>query len=130
MTDRPSTQPHGTAPGDEPLDAAGVLSGLRGYLVGFAIALGLSAASVAVTGGHVVWREALPVALIVLAIAQMGVHLVFFIHITSGPDSTNNVMALAFGVLIVLLLISGSLWIMSNLDANMLPMSRIMDMQR
>ena len=36
-----------------------------------------------------------------LAIAQMGVHLVFFLHITTGPDNTNNVLALAFGVLIV-----------------------------
>jgi cytochrome o ubiquinol oxidase subunit IV len=40
----------------------------------------------------------------VLAIAQMGVHLVFFLHITTGPDNTNNVLALAFGVLIVILL--------------------------
>lgn len=35
----------------------------------------------------------MPVAIVVLAIAQMGVHLVFFLHITTGPDSTNNVMA-------------------------------------
>jgi len=28
----------------------------------------------------------------------MGVHLVFFLHVTTGPDNTNNVMALAFGV--------------------------------
>ncbi len=42
-----------------------------------------------------------------LAIAQMGVHLVFFLHITTGPDNTNNVMALAFGVLIVFLVIVG-----------------------
>jgi hypothetical protein len=34
----------------------------------------------------------------VLAIAQMGVHLVFFLHITTGPDNTNNVLALAFGL--------------------------------
>ena len=47
-----------------------------------------------------------------LAIAQMGVHLVFFLHITTGPDNINNVMALAFGVLIVLLVMAGSLWIM------------------
>jgi heme/copper-type cytochrome/quinol oxidase subunit 4 len=52
------------------------------------------------------------VALVVLAIAQMGVHPVFFLHITSGPDNVNNVMALAFGVLIVLPLLTGSLWIM------------------
>jgi cytochrome o ubiquinol oxidase operon protein cyoD len=39
-------------------------------------------------------------------------------------------MALAFGVLIVVLLIGGSLWIMANLDHNMLPMDQIMKMQR
>ena len=72
----------------------------------------------------------MPVALVVLAIAQMGVHLVFFLHITTGPDNTNNVLALAFGVLIVILVIGGSLWIMANLNHNMLPMSHIMDMQR
>ncbi len=47
-----------------------------------------------------------------LAIAQMGVHLVFFLHITSGPDNTNNVLALAFGVLIVFLVMIGTIWIM------------------
>ena len=43
------------------------------------------------------------VALLVLAVAQMGIHLVFFLHITTAPDNTNNVLALAFGVLIVCL---------------------------
>ena len=61
----------------------------------------------------------IPVALVVLAIAQMGVHLVFFLHITTGPDNTNNVLALAFGVLIVLLVMVGSLWIMYDLNHNM-----------
>ncbi len=65
-----------------------------------------------------------------LALAQMGVHLVFFLHITSGPDSVNNVMALAFGLLIVMLLVFGSLWIMTHLDHNVMPMERLMQMQR
>ena len=52
----------------------------------------------------------------------MGVHLVFFLHITTGPESTNNVLALAFGVLIVMLIMVGSLWIMSNMNNNMTPM--------
>jgi cytochrome o ubiquinol oxidase operon protein cyoD len=63
----------------------------------------------------------------------MGVHLVFFLHITTGPDNTNNVMALAFGVLIVFLVIAGSLWIMAHLNANMsnsMPMDQMMQMQR
>ncbi len=53
----------------------------------------------------VIYTPAIPVALIVLAIAQMGVHLVFFLHITTGPDNTNNVLALAFGVLVVFLIV-------------------------
>jgi cytochrome o ubiquinol oxidase operon protein cyoD len=65
----------------------------------------------------------------VLAIAQMGVHLVFFLHITTGPDNTNNVLALAFGVLIVILVVGGSIWIMEHLNQNMRPMDQIMQMQ-
>jgi cytochrome o ubiquinol oxidase operon protein cyoD len=54
-----------------------------------------------------------------LAIAQMGVHLVFFLHMTTGPDNTNNALALAFGALIVGLVIAGSVWIMFHLNVNM-----------
>ena len=43
---------------------------------------------------------------------------------------TNNVLALAFGVLIVTLVIAGSLWIMANLNANMMPMDHLLEMQR
>jgi hypothetical protein len=50
----------------------------------------------------------------------MGVHLVFFLHVTTGPDNTNNVLALAFGVLIVILVAAGSLWIMADLNANLM----------
>jgi cytochrome o ubiquinol oxidase operon protein cyoD len=56
----------------------------------------------------------------------MGVHLVFFLHITTGPDNTNNVLALAFGVLIVALVIAGSLWIMASLNENMTMPSHMM----
>jgi cytochrome o ubiquinol oxidase operon protein cyoD len=49
---------------------------------------------------------------------------------TSGPDNVNNLMALAFGLLIVLLVVLGSLWIMSHLNHNMVPMEQLMRMQR
>jgi len=64
----------------------------------------------------------------VLAIAQMGVHLVFFLHITSGPDNTNNVLALAFGVMIVFLVMVGTIWIMAHLAANMGPTPEMMNL--
>ena len=117
------------APGDEHKGGDDVES-LQSYVVGLGLAVLLTAVSFFVAGTSLVWQPSIPIALFVLAIAQMGVHLVFFLHITTGPDNVNNVMALAFGVLIVVLLIGGSLWIMSHLNHNMLPMDRMMQMQR
>jgi cytochrome o ubiquinol oxidase operon protein cyoD len=109
---------------DEPLGSFAT------YTAGLVFALLLTGASFLVSQTHLLWAPGVPAGLAVLAIAQMGVHLVFFLHISTGPDNTNNVLALAFGLLIVTLVVSGSLWIMANLNANMLPPSAIMDMQR
>jgi cytochrome o ubiquinol oxidase subunit IV len=99
-------------------------------VIGLALSVLLTAASFYVVYTQLIWGPAIPVALVVLAVAQIGVHLVFFLHITTAPDNTNNVLALAFGVLIVALVIGGSLWIMDNLNRNMLPMHQMMQMQR
>ena len=119
-----------SAPGDERLDGTGVAQGVVGYVVGLALAAGLTAASFYFAAGHVLWTLGIAAALVALAVAQMGVHLIFFLHITTGPESTNNVLALAFGVLIVFLLIAGTLFIMSSLNHNMPPLDKIMSMQR
>jgi cytochrome o ubiquinol oxidase subunit IV len=77
-------------------------------------------------------RHRVALGLAVLAIAQMGVHLVFFLHITTGPESANNVLALAFGVLIVFVVVAGSIWITTDMNQNMLmpsPASMSMQMQ-
>ena len=118
------------APGDESPSGSEITQGIRTYVIGLALASLLTVISFALPATHLVWPPGLPVALVVFAIAQMGVHLVFFLHITTAPDNTNNVLALAFGVLIVALIIAGSLWIMSNLDHNMAPMKMMMDVQR
>jgi cytochrome o ubiquinol oxidase operon protein cyoD len=118
------------APGDEYATGASVAQRVVGYLTGLGLAILLTAISFFVAGTDLVWQPSIPVALVVLAIAQMGIHLVFFLHLTTGPDNTNNVLALAFGVLIVILLMGGSLWIMANLNHNMMPMDQIMQMQR
>ncbi len=119
-----------TAPGDEHAGRNAVAAGVAGYLVGLVLASVLTVVSFYLLKSHLVWAPSIPVAIGVLAVAQMGVHLVFFLHITSGPDNTNNVMALAFGVLIVMLVMIGSLWIMSHMNHNMMPMDQIMRMQR
>ncbi len=123
---------HDHAPGDLPEESAG--HWVRNYLIGLGLAALLTAASFLLAANHLIfWGPSIPVALIVLAIAQMGVHLVFFLHITTGPDNTNNVLALAFGVLIVTLIVGGSIWIMSHLNTRLMApptMSQVMQMQR
>ncbi|WEK50195.1 MAG: cytochrome o ubiquinol oxidase subunit IV [Candidatus Kaistia colombiensis] len=121
---------HDLAPGDEQISET-IASGVRGYLVGFILAVLLTAISFYVAKSDLLWGPGIAMGLVVLAIAQMGVHLVFFLHITTSPDSTNNVLALAFGVLIVFLVLAGSLWIMANLAHNVMPdqMQQMMNMQ-
>jgi cytochrome o ubiquinol oxidase operon protein cyoD len=114
------------APGDAaaPSEPSGVLI----YTTGLFLAVLLTATSFWVANTSLLWGPGVAIGLVVLAIAQMGVHLVFFLHITTGPDNTNNVLALAFGLLIVLLVIAGSLWIMASLNDNMMPPPELTNM--
>ena len=114
------------APG-QPHDT--MLSETVSYVVGLGLALVLTGVSFWVASTSVLWGPGVAVGLVVLAIAQMGVHLVFFLHITTGPDNTNNVLALAFGVLIVFLVMVGTIWIMAHLAANMGPTPEMMNLQ-
>ena len=109
---------HNVAPG-EPHD--NMLSETLSYVIGLGLALLLTGISFWVASTSILWGPGVATGLVVLAIAQMGVHLVFFLHITSGPDNTNNVLALAFGVLIVFLVMIGTIWIMAHMNANMMP---------
>lgn len=118
--------PADLAPGEE--EEVRAVPRLIGYVVGFGLASLLTATSFFIAGTTLVWQPSIPVAIIVLAIAQMGVHIVYFLHITTSPDNTNNVMALAFGLLIVFLVVGGSVWIMSNLAQNMPAMEQTMQM--
>ena len=118
------------APGLADADEYTIREGIQGYIVGLGLATLLTITSFFVAQTNLVWQPSIPIALVVLAIAQMAVHLIFFIHITTAPDNTNNILALAFGVLIVTLVVAGSLWIMYNLNHNMMPMDQMMHMQR
>ena len=119
------------APGERPRIPASEQSASSGFLVytiGLLLALILTITSFWVANTSVLWTPGVPAGLAVLAIAQMGVHLVFFLHITTGPDNTNNILALAFGVLIVFLVLAGSLVIMANLNENMMAHSELMNL--
>jgi cytochrome o ubiquinol oxidase subunit IV len=91
------------------------------YTVGLALAILATIVSFVVAQTNLLWSPGVAVGLVVLAFAQIGVHLVFFLHLGSGPDHTNNIVALAFGVLIVFLVLAGSISIMTYLYANLMP---------
>lgn len=113
-----------------PGDISDYKTGLQKYLIGLILAAILTGLSFWAAASDSIWAPSMPVLLAALAIGQMGVHLIFFLHISSGPESTNNILALSFGVFVVALVVFGSIIIMGNLDANMLPMSKLLEMQR
>ena len=106
-----------------------MLSETLSYVIGLGLALVMTGISFWVASTSTLWGPGVATGLVVLAIAQMGVHLVFFLHITSGPDNTNNVLALAFGVLIVFLVMIGTIVIMAQMNANMAPDPALMNLQ-
>jgi cytochrome o ubiquinol oxidase operon protein cyoD len=119
-------------------NAQGVAPGLgahqpvrgRSYLIGLLYAVVLTLASFWAASTSVIYAPGVPILLAVLAVAQMGVHLVFFLHISSAPDQANNFLALAFGIFVVGLIVFGSILIMSNLNHAMIPIDQMMRMQR
>jgi cytochrome o ubiquinol oxidase subunit IV len=118
------------APGERPKAALeqGASAGFLVNTIGLALAVILTVTSFWVANTSVLWTPGVTAGLVVLAIAQMGVHLVFFLHITTGSDSTNNILALAFGVLIVFLVLAGSLVIMHDLNDNMMLPAELMNL--
>ncbi|MDE2051096.1 MAG: cytochrome o ubiquinol oxidase subunit IV [Gammaproteobacteria bacterium] len=104
-------------------------SELRSYIIGLALAAALTAASFWSLDEHVIYGPGIVMALIVFGLAQVGVHLVFFLHLTTSPDNTNNALALAFGVLIVSLVFFGSIWVMAHMNHNLMPARALLEMR-
>jgi cytochrome o ubiquinol oxidase subunit IV len=102
---------------------------LRGYLTGLVLAAALTAAAFWSLDEHVIYGPGIVMAIIVFGLAQVGVHLVFFLHLTTSPDNTNNALALAFGVLFVSMVFFGSIWVMYHLNGNQIPTSTLMHMR-
>jgi cytochrome o ubiquinol oxidase operon protein cyoD len=117
--------------GEAPSEAQAptLLSELRGYLIGLALAVLLTTASFWALDEHLIYGPGIVMALIVFGLAQVGVHLVFFLHLTTSPDNTNNALALAFGVLIVSLIFFGSIWVMYHMNHNMIPAKALLEMR-
>jgi cytochrome o ubiquinol oxidase operon protein cyoD len=54
-------------------------------------------------------------------VIQVLVHLVYFLHLDSKSEGGWNMVAIVFSAIIILIVVVGSLWIMWNLNYNMMP---------
>jgi len=89
---------------------------IRPYLVGFVLALVLTA----IPFGLVAARTLRPIQIFVVigvaAIAQVVVHLRYFLHLDLKPSSQNKRIALCFAAVVLLILVGGTLWMMVDLN--------------
>ena len=95
----------------------------RGYLLGFALSAVLTAIPFwLVMTGALADRQTVAILVIGLAVVQILVHTVCFLHVNSKAEGGWTLMAYAFTAVLVLITIAGSLWIMYHLNSNMMPM--------
>jgi cytochrome o ubiquinol oxidase subunit IV len=96
---------------------------LRGYLTGFVLSVILTAIPFWLVMTDALGSASLTaVAILGLAAIQIVVHMIYFLHMTTTSENGWTLMALIFTVVLVVITLSGSLWIMYHLNANMMPM--------
>jgi cytochrome o ubiquinol oxidase operon protein cyoD len=111
---------HGHGHGHGTLTPAGAGHGtLKDYAVGFVLSVILTAAAFYVVMAHVMAPEATVFTIAGLAAVQVMVHLVCFLHLSTASSQRWNVTAMAFAIVVVVVLIVGSLWIMHNMADHM-----------
>ena len=71
------------------------------------------------------WTIAIVVA---FAVVQIVVHMIYFLHMNTTSDAGWTMMALIFTIIVVVIALSGSLWVMYHLNVNMMPVHDMRNM--
>ena len=100
----------------------GVHATRRGYLTGFVLSLILTAIPFWLVASHAVGTLATAILILLMALIQIVVHMVYFLHLNTQSEGGWNFLAAIFTVVLVAIAISGSIWVMYNLDINMMPL--------
>ncbi|MCG7494388.1 cytochrome o ubiquinol oxidase subunit IV [Thalassobius sp. Cn5-15] len=95
---------------------------LKSYLIGFVLSVVLTAVPFWIVMGDVMDNKTLAVVLIfVLGGMQMLVHIHYFLHVTIKAEAGWQVMSMGLTILLLVIVLSGSIWVMFNLEENMMP---------
>ncbi|MCC7265934.1 MAG: cytochrome o ubiquinol oxidase subunit IV [Caulobacteraceae bacterium] len=95
----------------------------RSYLIGFLLAAVLTAIPFWLAMSGVLEGRITAIVVTVLALVQIVVHTVFFLHVNTRSEGGWTLLTLVFTAIIVVIVILGSLWIMYHLHGNMMPMA-------
>lgn len=93
---------------------------VRSYVVGFVLALVLTAVPFALVAMRVLTPAPTLAVIAVLGIVQIAVHLRYFLHLDLTPASHPELLVLAFAAILIFIMIGGSLWIMFDLHDRMM----------
>ena len=93
----------------------------EGYWTGFALSVVLTAIPFALVMTHALSNQATALLIMAFAVVQIVVHMIFFLHMNRRAEGGWSIMALLFTVVIVAIALSGSLWVMYHMNANMMP---------
>jgi cytochrome o ubiquinol oxidase operon protein cyoD len=110
--------------GDDHAATGASHSTLKGYLTGFALSVLLTAIPFwLVMGKAIASPGLLAVAVLAFAAVQIVVHMVYFLHMNARSEGGWTMLALIFTLVLVVITLSGSIWVMYHLDENMMPVS-------
>jgi cytochrome o ubiquinol oxidase subunit IV len=91
----------------------------KSYITGFLLAIALTVVPFGLVMTHS--SVGTPLIIAVFALAQIGVHIVYFLHVNRSAEQRWNLMALIFTAIVLCIILGGSIWIMHNLYMNMMP---------
>ncbi len=96
----------------------------KDYVVGFLLAAALTAVPFWLVMNHALPSPAATAAVVMgVALVQVVVHMIYFLHMNSRAQGGWSLVALLFTVLFVSVALAGSLWVMYHLNVDMMPMS-------
>jgi cytochrome o ubiquinol oxidase operon protein cyoD len=115
-----SAQDHAEGHGDA--HGGSAHGSFRGYLIGFVLSVILTAIPFwLVMSGAIDNKQATAIVIMAFAVVQIVVHMVFFLHMNTASEGGWSMLALIFTLILVVIVLTGSLWVMYHLNANMMP---------
>ena len=93
----------------------------KDYVIGFVLAVVLTAIPFWLVITRPLASQATALIIMVLAAVQMVVHMIYFLHMNRRAQGGWSIMALLFTVVLVLIALSGSMWVMFHMNTNMMP---------